>query len=183
MRPPRAPGGTVQRRASCEYPLPVLDRPTPVAPPLRTTQVMVVCLAGGVALLTAVALALAPLSETGVMASGVLLPILGVLAVGEIPVYQVLRRRALRRLADRREGALMEARTERVPHELFTLILVGAALAEGVGLFGAVVYLLTANALAIAGPFVALVVLGYQVPTRDRLEDLVDPPEDPDGLP
>lgn len=55
----------------------------------------------------------------------------------------------------------------------FTLTLIAAAMAEGIGLFGTVVFLITGAKPALAALGLALVVLVLQIPTRGKLADFV----------
>jgi hypothetical protein len=50
-----------------------------------------------------------------------------------------------------------------------SLRIIAAAMAEGFGLFGIVIFLVTGTAIALAAPVLALVILTRLVPTRDRI--------------
>ncbi|MCP4592873.1 MAG: hypothetical protein GY842_19225, partial [bacterium] len=51
--------------------------------------------------------------------------------------------------------------------------IIGAAMAEGFGIFGITVYALTDNAPVLIAPGVALLALALQFPTRAKLAKLV----------
>jgi hypothetical protein len=58
-----------------------------------------------------------------------------------------------------------------VPQPLFQLAIIGAALAEGFGLLGAVSLLLGASWYVLAAPVLAIPLILVQLPTRSRLEE------------
>ena len=103
-----------------------------------------------------------------------LLPILGLVAILELPVYVTIRRGIVSkaRQAWDRDPARNDPTAELVPsYSMLTII--GAALAEGFGLFGTVVFLLTGSWPALGAPAIALVVLAAAFPSRDRLNRFV----------
>ena len=53
-----------------------------------------------------------------------------------------------------------------------TLTLIRSAMAEGLGLFGLVIGLVTDTQAAFAAPVLALIILGAGFPTRDKLTQL-----------
>jgi hypothetical protein len=58
------------------------------------------------------------------------------------------------------------------PH-FMSMTIVRAALLEGPGLFGAVTYLLTGNALALIAPALSIAGLGLMFPTEEKFRDFV----------
>jgi len=142
------------------------------APSIQSARVVVLALAGGT-LLVAVMLAFLR-GGVGVDASAGNGPLLGylvpLLALANAAVYVVLRRSLLARARARRDENRALLREERLPPELFQLTLIGGALAEAVGLFGAVACFLGAHPLLLAAPLLACGLILAQLPGRERCE-------------
>lgn len=92
-------------------------------------------------------------------------------ALTSVPVVLVLRRSFLVRARARRAENLAHLAAGRVPRELFQVTLLGCALAEGVGLLGAVGYFLGGSPWLLAAPAAALAAILAQFPGAARLED------------
>lgn len=95
------------------------------------------------------------------------------LALGTLPVYLVLRRTFLARVREQRAEALELLARDQAPPALLSLTILGAALAEGTGIFGAVTVLLGGPWFVLAAPGLALALIVAQIPSRERLEALV----------
>ncbi len=149
-------------------------------PPIRSPQIILGALALGVLTITGVAVFLrlgnlAPRSAE--VARWMPLVVVG-LAVLELPVYLLLRKtfRAQARVA--RTESLELVQQGRVPLPLQTLAILGAALAESVGLFGAVSLIVGASWFMLAAPLVAVALIVAQMPTRARLEQALRDPHE-----
>ena len=104
----------------------------------------------------------------------ILLPILGLIAILELPVYATMRRGIVSkaRQAWDRAPSSGDPAVELLPsYNMLTII--GGALAEGFGLFGTVVLLLTGSWPALAAPAIALLALAAVFPSPDRLNRFV----------
>lgn len=148
----------------------------PHAHSIRAAQVILVTLAGGVVTFTAVAISVRLASEAGPSNPRIgklLLLVTAGLAASEVFVYAILRKQALGRLAAGRAEALELLEQGRLPSELFTLALVGAALTESVGLLGMVALLVGGPWLALVAPALAVLLILAQLPIRERVEALV----------
>jgi hypothetical protein len=122
---------------------------------------------------TIIMIVLAPRLEQSVPpeVANLLLIVLAGLAVSQLPVYFFVRHTSLRRLQAALAGREVTADVTRSLHDVyFRLTLVPAALLEGWGLLGSVIFLLTQQWPALAAPALALCGLMFAWPTRDRLE-------------
>ena len=152
--------------------------PTPVRQrgpqPIRSARVIVVGMAVGVLALTGVAVFIKQTSPPGDSSLGRTLALAALgLGAGLAGTYVVLRRSAIARLGATRAEALAALERGELPPELLGLTIVGAALAEGFGLFGAVALLLGAPWFALAEPILALALILAQIPGRERALALV----------
>ena len=147
---------------------------------LLTLQMIVGALAMGVALFAAVALVIDVAGpEADPELANVLLAVLASMAVALIPVYFLVRRSFLSaargQLAQREDRGRPGRGAElTIPEPIRILTIIGAALAESVGLFGTVIYMVTKAQLALIAPAVALVAILACMPTRGRLEALLE---------
>lgn len=143
--------------------------------PLRTTRLVLAALALG--LLTfggiVVFLRASGMSPKDNGIGGVLAMTLAFMAVANTAIYFVLRKQLLARAQTSKAEALALLSQDLVPPHLNTLTILGAALAEGVGLFGVVTVLLGGPWYALAAPAVAVVLILALFPTRERLEQAV----------
>jgi len=142
------------------------------AQPLRSAAIVHLALIVGLLTFGAVAVGLVaagePLGDPAL--ADTLLPVLALLAVAEAPAWLVVRKTFDARLAERADAAREELARGELPPELFQVALIGSALAEGVGLFGVVIHLLTGAVAALAAPAVAVVLIAVLVPTRAKGE-------------
>jgi hypothetical protein len=145
------------------------------APPIRTPQIILGALASGVVIFTGIVVFLrlegVPLENPRVAR---LLPLFVILlAACELPVYLLLRRAFVAQVRAAREESLELVKQGKVPLQLQTLAILGAALAEGVGLLGVITVLLGGSWFVLAAPAVSVVLIVAQMPTRERLERVV----------
>lgn len=98
---------------------------------------------------------------------------LGVLFLSSGVTYAFLRPRFLSRVQASKDEALASIQQGRLPMPLQSAAIVGAALAEGPGLFGAVVYFLGGPAYVLAAPALAILAIAILIPNRERTEELV----------
>jgi hypothetical protein len=146
------------------------DHATP-HPPARTAQIVVVALAAGVLVATVAMAVLRSMMEARSAAAQVMPFVLAGLGVAQIGGYLFLRRHFLGRAAAMGAQAQTLVRDGHVPQPLFQLAIIGAALAEGFGLLGAVSLLLGASWYVLAAPVLAIPLILVQLPTRSRLEE------------
>ena len=129
--------------------------------PLFRAQIILSALIVGVIALTVAAIFAHPkIGSTDAELGQKLLLILAGLPVLALPAYALMRRRATRLLARRHHDARAEARNHQIPPELLGAVIVGASLAEGLGLFGATIFLITGQWLALVAPALAIIVIG-----------------------
>lgn len=147
----------------------------PQAPPLRVASVILVALVLAIVTFAGVVLFLRLSSERELdPAVGRLLMLtLGLLAVAELPVYVLVRKQLLARARSMETEALELLRQDLTPQPLFSLTIVGAAMAEGLGLLGVLAIMLGAPLYALAAPALAVALILAQIPTRARLEQAV----------
>lgn len=69
----------------------------------------------------------------------------------------------------RTPSAAAEYQQARIAANFVTLTLISGSLAEGFGLFGAVIYLITGDSYALVAPAIALFLIARLLPIRDRL--------------
>lgn len=96
-----------------------------------------------------------------------------VLFVMSATTYAFARPKFLARVGASKDEALALIRSDRMPLPLYYAAILGAALAEGPGLFGAIVYFLGGPVYALAAPIVAIIAIAMLIPSRDRTEELV----------
>jgi len=144
--------------------------------PLARARLFVLALASGTALATLVFFFLrssgassGPAAELGSIFA-LLVPLL---ALTLVPLQLVLRRTFLARARARRAEVRAELAAGSMPRELFQAAILGCALAEGVGLLGALGYFFGGSPWLLAAPALAVALILAQVPTRTRLEDAV----------
>jgi len=141
------------------------------AQPIFVAQIILSLLIVGVITLTVAAVFAHPkMGTTDAKLGELLLMILAGVPVLTLPVYVLLRRRATRLLGLRQHNARAEVRNDQIPPELLVVVIVGAAQAEGLGLFGAVIFLITGQWLALAAPALAIVLIGIQIPGKESIE-------------
>lgn len=141
---------------------------------LRTGQLLIAALTFGMVTFTGIA---AVMSKT--MASNprsqnldsTLLAALGGLAIMELIAYKLLVRPNIIRQARREaEGRDEIGRRAFLEQRYLTLIILAGALVEGVGLFGAVILMVSGQWAAIAAPALASIAMLLVIPTADRFD-------------
>jgi len=134
-------------------------------------RIIVLAMTGGVLALTIAALLFGGAGETDARFVPMMGAVLGVLGVGQVMSYFVVRSSVIGRLQRERQSDLAAPfPIERVLKTIATLTIIGAAMAEGFGLFGAVLLLITDTRYFLAAPVIAIVILLMQVPSRDRVK-------------
>ena len=89
------------------------------------------------------------------------------LAVGEVAAYMVLRMSVIRRLRASLAGQAAGPDLDRtVAEQVLSLTIIGAAMLEGCGLFGIVIYLVTGATVALLAPALAIGGMALLLPTR-----------------
>jgi len=142
--------------------------------PIRSARVIVAAMAVGVLAMTGVGVFIKQTGTPGDVDLGRTLALAALgLGAGLAATYVVVRRSALARVAETRAESLAALERGELPAELFRLTIVGAALAEGFGLFGAVALLLGAPWPALAEPILAVALIVVQIPGRERALALV----------
>jgi len=101
--------------------------------------------------------------------ANLLLPVIGMLAISELVAYFVVRGAILRKAVEPLPPHLPPPPGATPMGRLATVTLIGCAMAEGIGLFAIVTYLLTGNRLAWIAAAAALLTLAMQWPTQARL--------------
>ncbi len=147
----------------------------PQASSLRVTRIILLALVLGIATFSGLVVFLRRSSERELdpAVGQLLLVTLGVLAVAELPVYFLLRKQFLARAQAMKGEALELLLQDLTPPALFSLTIIGAAMAEGLGLLGVLAVLLGAPLYALAATFLAVLLILAQFPTRERLEQAV----------
>ncbi len=145
---------------------------TTVEQMLATLRIIVAVLAVGIVGLSAVALGVADgkPSQMDPSTADVLLLVLLALPVMELPSYLVLRSAMVANL--RKTVADSTEPLARVQGAYTTMTIIAAAMAEGIGLFGGIVCLITGRTIALAGPALAIALLIALFPTREKLRNL-----------
>lgn len=153
-----------------------LDPSTAVAhpsPSLATVRTILLALIAGMVTFAAAACTIPIEAAIDPQLARVLVLVLVVLGAVELPVWLVLRAATLRRLRERRVAAAEEVRRGGLPRELAAFTIVGAALAEGFGLYGCTVLFLTGDVTLLAAPALATGLIALQLPSRGRIDALL----------
>ncbi len=153
---------------------------------VRTSKFLVAALLFGVIAFTAVALAVGPVNPpppppaagTPVGPFAGIEPLvlaMGALIVGQFPVLIFLGVALSKQAAimARNRASEPDARDLALARLWMNATILRAALAEGAGLFGAVIVLLKGDTLGLIGVAFAVVVLAALIPTRGRLENWI----------
>lgn len=141
---------------------------------IMSLRIIIAAMMMGIVAFGAVVLAIgSKVAQDDAELGGMLLAVLGVLAVGELIAYAVLRMATLSsaRRQFEQEPTGEDAEVRMMP-AWRTLILVRSAMAEGLGLFGLVIVLVTATRTAFVAPVIALIILAAGFPTKDKLAQL-----------
>ncbi|MGE3107144.1 MAG: hypothetical protein AB7G11_08635 [Phycisphaerales bacterium] len=157
----------------------------PAAPTMNVIRVFVLALIGGMLMFAVVTLYLragspppaappAPSATPSPPASSVLLLALGAMSLLTLPLYFLLPALQARQhaLTWRRSDSDAD-RDDFVMRAMMTQTVLRAALVEGVGLFGIVIFLLEGHWLALAAPAVVAVLLVALLPTRASKEQFL----------
>jgi len=154
---------------------------------VRTAQILVAALLFGVSAFAAVALAIGPLQPPPALPPGAaptpgpfgtldpLVVVLMALIVGQFPVLIFLGI-ALAKQAAAMAGRLAgepDTRDQGLARLWLNAAILRAALAEGAGLFGAVILLVSGDRLGLIGVGFAVIVLMAIMPSRGRLENWI----------
>jgi len=140
-------------------------------PNLQNLRLIIPAMAMGVIIFAAIVIFLITggSMSTDPEPANLLLLVLAAFAVTELAAYVVVRKVVAGNLRRRWLGrAVEDVPSEELVKWFQTLTLVGAALAEGLSLFGLVILLITGNWLAIAAPAIGLLLIARNFPTRDK---------------
>ena len=99
--------------------------------------------------------------------------IMGVETFTMLPGYLLVRARLRSALEKRYSEARDEAERGLVPRELFSLAVIGGAMAEGIGFFGTVIYLLGGSWVTLLAPAVSVLLIAFQIPTKGGIDQAV----------
>ena len=145
-----------------------MAQPRRVALSLRTVQMILLALMSGGGLFATMAFVMrASVSPNQALQMPLFATVLGAALVSTV-AYWIARRTVRWRLALRRGAAQAELQSGIVPPELSGLAILGAALAEGVGLLGVVTFLLTHRWPALLAPGLAMALIALQIPSAER---------------
>ena len=139
------------------------DQPTNVG----SLRVIIAAMGVGLLTFTGIALYLGAAGEPQEDLAGLYALVLVALAVGESVAFIVVRANAVAQARKRIvSGSSDDDPASVCMGSYVTLTLIGGAMAEGIGLFGAVTLLITGNWLIVAAPVLALLVLVLLFPTE-----------------
>lgn len=147
-------------------------RDTDARPTLQQLRLIVMAMGAGVIIFGLIVILLVARERVNTDAdlARPLLAALGALAVVEIVAYVVLRKLLMGSMRRRWLGqAVEDVPAEELTRGFQALTLIGAALAEGLSLFGLVVVLVTGTWPAIVATVAGLLALALAMPTRDKL--------------
>lgn len=146
--------------------------PTPTISSLR---IIVLALMGGLVMFAVIAVVLrlqglvAPVPQ----AETVLPIVVLVTLLGSVGLSFAVRSRLLAEVKKSKAEALAELRADRVPQAFATATIIGAASIEGPGLLGIITVLLGGPWYCLAAPIVAIGVMLWTLPDRQRFEEAV----------
>ena len=147
---------------------------TLTAMPVKVGRLVVLALAFGLAAFSIICFVVSSAGDTVEAPSAdglnVLLIALGIVGVSVLPLALFLPPRIAARVLKRKEEARAEVKKGLLPREIFAGSLIGAALAEGWGLFGAALYLISGDALTLIAPTIALLVIAMHVPSVEKAQ-------------
>lgn len=149
------------------------DDPRSLDEVVRTLQIVVGAMTFGIIVFTGVAVFVAQSMTPNTSLGSMLLPVLGLFAVGEFGAWMVLRQSLIRAARQSLEACPPDERWMKLAAHLRVSHLIPAAMAEGTGLFGVVVYMISGAMAALLAPGLAAVLLVVFFPTRDRIEQAV----------
>jgi hypothetical protein len=146
----------------------------PIDQAVRTLRIVVAAMMMGVLGLSVVAIFIGRQAEPDPKMANVLLVVLAVIAVWELIAYVVIRASMLNRLRRRfAENPPAADPTAELIGNFNSLTIIGCAMPEGLGLFGSMIMLITGAWPALAAPVLALILLAWQLPSRDKIERFV----------
>ncbi len=139
---------------------------------IQGVQTVLLALILGLCTFVAVALFVDPMQGDRDPELGtILLAVTGVLLTSNLPLAFFFRARGLRSAVQRREEVLQELGRGEMPPELARTTILAGALVEGAGLFGSVTFFLSRQGVALVAPVLAVLVLLFLLPTRERLAE------------
>jgi len=104
--------------------------------------------------------------------AAILLAVMGFMALSDLPAYVLIRTTLRTKLRDTVRQDTQTDPLMSVLRAYSTITIIAAAMAESVGLFGGVIYLITGHVLAFGGPIVTLVVLFALFPSVQKVRNL-----------
>lgn len=140
---------------------------------VRVLQIIVAAMMFGMVSFAGVALLIAQSVTPNPAQASSLFLVLGLFATGELAAWIVLRQTLAQGLQRALETCPPDERWSRFAGYLRVAHLIPAAMAEGTGLFGIVIYILTGAPAALIAPGLAIVLLALIFPTRDRIEQRI----------
>ena len=139
---------------------------------VRVLKIIVAAMAGGLFAFAAIVVALVTggSMKADEELAPIMLIVLGGLAVCEVVGYVVLRQGIIGKTRNfLREHADDDRSAVAITNAFAVLTIVAGAMLEGLGLFGAVIMLVTAEQLALIAPALAiLLLLAFVLPTEDK---------------
>lgn len=141
---------------------------------VRSLQIIVGAMMAGLAMFGIVVLIVGSAMEPDSQMAGILLAVLGAMGAMEVVGYLVLRMVLVGKLRGFLNQPIGQAAQPPDAEQYalsawFTLTLIRSAMAEGWGLFGGVIALVTGSAMGLAAMVIALMPLATGFPTQDRL--------------
>lgn len=155
---------------------PTMTPPGGNAPPLSVTQLRIVLFAllAGLIAFGGFAIATAPTPGADANQDRILMFAVLAVAAAEIPAYVLLRSILIggvsRKTLDEPDGD----HQPHARHVYLMLTLIGAALAEGVGLFAIIVFMITGHVEILAVALLSLILIAIQIPSEHRAERFVE---------
>lgn len=142
---------------------------------ISSLRVIVLALMGGLVMFTVigVVLRLQELVAPVPTAENVLPIVVLVTLLGGVGAAFAVRSRMVAEVRKSKADALAELRADRVPQGLALATILGAALVEGPGLLGIITVLLGGPWYCLAAPVLAIGVMLWTLPSRQRLEEAV----------
>lgn len=137
---------------------------------------VIAAMAMGVATFAGISLYLV---QTGTMGNQpdlgkILLLVLAAMAIAELPAYFVIRRVLVGQLRGQLEAAGASERDQLIGQGFSSTVIIGAAMAEGLGLLGVLTYLLSGQWVALVAPVLTLIVLISLFPSRWKLDNFAE---------
>lgn len=146
----------------------------PIDDTLRMLRTVVAAMMMGVLGLSVIAIFIGQQADPNPKLANILLVLLAVMAAWELIAYGVIRASLLKRLRRRfAENPPAADPTAELIGNFNSLTIIACALAEGLGLFGGVIMLITGAWASLAAPALALILLAFQLPSQDKLARFV----------